>query len=127
MKRFPLIAVVITLVIIVGGVVLFSGGEKYQPLPFPPSTYEYFWGEGCPHCAVVDEFFSSWEGKDKIQIDKKEIYLNKTNASLFAERGKSCGISPDTLGVPFLVTPQGECITGDTPIIQFFEKLDLSK
>jgi len=124
MKRFGLIAVVATVIILAGGVYLFSRTSKPETVP-PVSGYEYYWGETCPHCANVEEFLQSWEDKDKVQIDKREVYLNKANASLLAERAKSCGISPSSLGVPFLVTPEGACITGDTPIIGHFQNLTL--
>jgi glutaredoxin len=92
-----------------------------------PSNYEYFWGEGCPHCAKVDEFLDSWEHADKLELDKKEIYSNRVNSNLLQERGKSCGIPFNQIGVPFVFTPQGECITGDEPIIDFFKSFDFEQ
>lgn len=124
MKRFPLIAGLVTLAIVVGGVILFSKGSGQTPqLTFPPSSYEYYWGNGCPHCENVDKFFSSWEGKDKVQIDKKEVWYNRENAKIMQERANSCQIPQSELAVPFLVTPEGKCFLGDEPIIQFFKEL----
>lgn len=126
MKRFPIIIGVITLAIIGGGVFLFSRGLKNAAPPtFPPATYEYFWGNGCPHCEIVDKFFTTWEGKDKIQLTKYEVWYNSENARLMRERGTSCQIAQNDLAVPFLVTPEGKCLLGDEPIIQFLKTIDL--
>ena len=103
---------------------MFSGKEKSQPNQTPPpSSYEYFWGDGCPHCAVVEEFFQSWGGKDKVQIDKKEVWSNRANATLMRERAQYCGIPLGSLGVPMLFTPEGKCFNGDEPIINFFKEM----
>ena len=99
--------------------------SKQQTPPPPVNGYEYFWGDGCPHCAVVQKFFDSWEGKDKIQIDKKETWSNPENARLLTQRARACNISTSDMGVPLLVTPEGKCIGGDQPIIDYFKSLDL--
>ncbi len=115
----------VTLIIIVGGVFLFSN-KKGEPETSPlPSSYEYFWGDGCPHCANVEEFFSTWEGRDKVAIDKKEVWSNRNNALLMRNRAVYCKLPLDTLGVPFLFTPEGKCINGDEAIIEFFKGLEL--
>lgn len=126
MKKFFLAFIgAVTLLIIVGGVFLFSKETpKSTPLPLPTS-YEYFWGEGCPHCAVVDEFFSTWEGRDKVAIDKKEVWGKAANAKILQERAAYCGIRPSDVGVPFLFTLDGKCLSGDEPIINFFKSLEL--
>ena len=123
-KLFLPITIIITLVIIIGGVFLFSKENKSEPPPLP-STYEFYWGEGCPHCQKVEEFLSSWGGRDKVQIDRKEIWNNRQNASLMRTRATSCGLSVANLGVPFLFTPEGKCLGGDEPIIEFFKGLSL--
>ena len=123
MKKFFLpITIIVTLLIIVGGIFLFSKDGENQTSPLP-SSYEYFWGDGCSHCANVQAFFDSWDKKDKIQVDKKEVWNNKQNALLMRERANYCHLSQNSLAVPFLFTPQGQCITGDEPIINFFKDL----
>lgn len=86
-------------------------------------TYEYFWGDGCPHCANVDTFLSSWDKSGTINIKKMEVWKDKTNAAILQQRATSCGIPDDRVGVPFLYTPGGQCISGDQPIISFFKGL----
>ena len=130
MKKFPWLIGIVTIVVIVGGVILLSRGgtEDANSTPLPlPSTYEYYWGDGCPHCAVVQEFYDSWEDYDKANIEKYEVWYNKVNNSRMIKRATSCGIGKDQLGVPLLFTPEGECITGDEPIIELFKGLDFSE
>ena len=125
MKKFflPLLGVA-TLIIIFGGIFLFSKDKPAESAPLP-SAYEYFWGDGCPHCANVEEFFSTWENRDKVSIDKKEVWNDKKNALLMRERAAYCKLPLNNLGVPFLFTPEGKCIGGDELIIQHFKELKL--
>ena len=124
MKKFLIIITLVTVVIIVGGIKLFTKPEA--PLP-SPTSYELYVGEGCPHCKIVEDFLAGWEGKDKVKIDQKEVWYNKENASIMQRRAKACGISPSSMGVPFMVTPEGKCLDGDEPIISHFKSLDLKK
>jgi hypothetical protein len=120
MKKFLIIVVVVTVVIVIGGIKLLSRSET--PLS-PPVSYELYVGKGCPHCELVEDFLATWEGKDKVKIDQKEVWYNKENASILQRRAKACGISPSGMGVPFMVTPEGKCIDGDEPIISYFKGL----
>lgn len=126
MKKFLLIVVLATALIVGGGVYLFSRntGEASKT---PPTGYEYFYGNGCPHCANVDEFLKTWDGASKINLEKKEVWYNAQNANAMSLRAASCGIAKSELGVPFLVTPEGSCINGDTPIIDFLKGLNLNE
>ena len=122
MNKFFFAAVVITIVIMFGGVFLLSGSSN-EDVPPLFDGYEYFWGDGCPHCAKVAEFFDSWENYDKITISKKEVWNNPADSRLMNQRAKVCEIPPAEVGVPLLVLPDGSCITGDTPIIDHFSNL----
>jgi glutaredoxin len=120
MKKFPLIIGLVTILIIVGGIFLFS---KRETPPSLPTSYEYFWGEGCPHCKNVDDFLSTWSGKDQFKLDKMEIHNNSVNANKLSVRAQSCNITGNDVGIPFLFTPEGKCIVGDVDIINFFKSL----
>jgi glutaredoxin len=85
--------------------------------------YEYYWGDGCPHCKIVAEFMETWDGKDKFKITKYEVWNNTKNAAQMNERAKACNVVRSEMGVPFLVTPEGKCLTGDQPIINLFKSL----
>ncbi len=121
-SKFGLLVGLATLIIIVAGVFLVSKSGSVKNMPLP-SSYEYFWGNGCPHCANVQAFFDSWDKKDQVNINKLEVWNSPANAKLMQERAKYCGIAPSGMGVPFLFTPEGKCLSGDTPIIEFFKSL----
>ncbi len=130
MKRFPLLVGLVSILIIIGGVFLLSNNPGDDPQADPPAlpdSYEYYWGEGCPHCANVEEFLDAWEHKNRVQIDKKEVYNNQGNIALFKSRAKYCELSNNQIGVPFLFTPDGECLVGDTPIINLFEQMEFEE
>lgn len=120
MRKFLAATILLTLLIAVGAVLAFSKGAT--PLP---ASYEYYWGEGCPHCTVVEEFMESWGKAGQIGLIKKEVWKSTKNANLMARRASSCGIPKEESGVPMLVTPDGKCITGDQPIIDFLSNLNL--
>lgn len=127
MKRFFLPGIIVaTLAIIIGGVVLTSKNSPATPSPLPsPTALEYYWGNGCPHCANVEAFLESWDKKDKVSLDKKEVWNNPKNASDMLTRAKTCNLDTEKLAVPMLVTPEGKCLVGDTPIIDYFKSLSL--
>ncbi len=119
MGKFGIIATIIILLILGGGAYLMS-----KPVEIPSiDGYEYYWGDGCPHCKIVADFMETWEGKDKIKITKFEVWNNTKNAAQMNERAKVCNVPRTEMGVPFLVTPEGKCLTGDQPIINHFNSL----
>lgn len=125
MNKTGLLVAVVTLVIIVGGLFVFTKNkqqETSQPETLP-ANYEYFWGEGCPHCENVAKFLEGWEGRDKVTIEKMEVFKDQTNALAMQKRAQYCKLTPP-LGVPLLFTPEGTCFVGDEPIIEHFEGLD---
>lgn len=130
MKRFPLLVGLVSILIIIGGALIFSNDSTNNSDTTPPSlpdSYEYYWGEGCPHCANVEDFLNTWENRDKVQIDKKEVYKDQDNIALFKSRVEYCGLPNNQVGVPFLFTPEGECVVGDTPIINLFEQIQFEE
>ena len=125
MKKLPTVVLLFTALIILAGIFVFGGKDQSTPTPTPKSdSYIYFYSDTCPHCTNVAEFLETWEGKDKINLDKKEVSTNISSARELSQAAKSCDIPTNEVGVPFLYTPEGECIVGDTPIIDFFNSLD---
>lgn len=130
MKHFPLLVGLASILIIIGGVLIFSNNATNNPEANPPNLpdyYEYYGGEGCPHCANVEEFLSTWENRDKVRIEIKEVYKNQDNIDLFKSRVEYCKLPNNQVGVPFLFTPEGECVVGDTPIINLFEQMQFEE
>jgi glutaredoxin len=81
------------------------------------STPILFYGEGCPHCALVESYLS----EQKISLSQKEVYHNTDNASELALYAKHCNMDTKNIGVPFLWTGK-ECLSGDEPIITYLKK-----
>lgn len=96
---------------------------KANGVNLAPDAVVLYWGEGCPHCKVVDDFLASHkEIEEKIKIERKEVYNNEVNALELTDRAKACKLpTKDGVAVPFLYF-KGECITGDQPIIDYLTK-----
>jgi len=125
MKKFTIIAVILTLIIVVGRVFLTSKGQNSSntnnyPLP---TDLTYYWGDGCPHCKIVDEFVLTWDKKDTVKIDKKEVWNNVANAKELKARYEYCKVPQSEMGVPLLFTPDGKCYSGDVPIIDYYKNI----
>jgi len=80
----------------------------------------FFYGDGCPHCAIVEEYIKENNISDKISFAQKEVYHNQNNAKELESKAKICGIPTNSIGVPFL-WDGSKCIIGDQPIIDFFK------
>lgn len=88
-----------------------------------PKTQEeiiLFYGDGCPHCAIVEEFIKENKIDEKISFSQKEVYFNKQNSSKLVEKAQICGFDTDSIGVPFLWDGTG-CLVGDQDIVEFFK------
>ncbi|MFH1367022.1 MAG: hypothetical protein ABIH38_03465 [Patescibacteria group bacterium] len=82
----------------------------------------FYYGYSCPHCKNVEEFIkdNNVESRLDVKIDKKEIYLNRDNASAFQAICSDFNIPTNQRGVPFLVWGD-QYFLGDAPIISFLE------
>ncbi|MFA5855048.1 MAG: cytochrome c biogenesis protein [Candidatus Gracilibacteria bacterium] len=80
------------------------------------NTAILYYGNGCSHCAKVEEFIQS--NNLNIEIEQKEIYQNTQNAEEFTSLCESEDIDIMDRGVPFLYV-DNECIIGDKPIIDY--------
>jgi len=109
--------------VVLAGLFLFSGSEPQETSDLPlPETHEYYWSTTCPHCAVVNEFMEGWEHTGEFALEKYET-ANPSNASRLQTRALSCDIPPTQIGVPLMYTPEGKCIVGDQPIIDYLNFL----
>ena len=106
------IAVVVFLVVVF---VLARSGKSL------PQGIVLYYGDGCPHCALVDSFVNENNVEQKVQFVRKEVYNNKSNAREMASFAKKCGLPTDSIGIPFLWTGT-QCLTGDKDIIAFFQQ-----
>ena len=125
MKRFPLIIIALTAAIVVGSIFLAS--KKDNPEASLPLTanLEYYWGDGCPHCQNVADFLATWDKKDKVTINKYEVWSNSQNAAALKKRYEYCQTPAAEMGVPLLFTPEGKCYSGDVKIINYLKNIEL--
>jgi len=80
-----------------------------------------FYGQGCPHCAVVEKYIEENKIQDKISFTQKEVYYNQSNAKELEKMAKVCGLASGVVGVPFLWDGE-KCYLGDREIIEFFKE-----
>jgi len=80
-----------------------------------------FYGDGCPHCAIVENYIKESNIKEKLPFEEKEVYYNQNNANDLAQKAQTCGISTNSIGVPFL-WDSSKCYVGDQDIINFLNQ-----
>lgn len=122
MKKI-LIAIVVILVIVFAFKTL-STPPKTKGVSQEEAELILFWGDGCPHCKIVDEYITSNKADEKVKISYKEVYYNKTNQNLLQETVKKCPSIDSTqgIGVPLaFVKSDNTCLYGDTPIIDWLK------
>jgi len=80
-----------------------------------------FYGDGCPHCKIVDEYIEKNNIKNILAFTEKEVYYNQANAKELEAKAKLCGLPTDSIGVPFLFDGE-KCFIGDLEIKNFFKQ-----
>jgi len=87
-----------------------------------PAEIILFYGDGCPHCIVVEDFIKSNNIEQKVKFTRMEVFNNQNNAELLAKKAVFCDVDiSQGAPVPFL-WDAGKCFIGDQDIIKFFEK-----
>ena len=85
------------------------------------SQITLFYGDGCPHCAIVEDYIKNNNIKQKLSFEEKEVYYNQNNAKELEAKAKICGLATDSIGVPFLWVGL-KCYVGDRDIIDFLNQ-----
>jgi hypothetical protein len=76
-----------------------------------------FYGDGCPHCAIVDKYIKDNNIEAKFQFVKKEVFYNTSSAEFLGQKAQACGLDLNSIGVPFLWNgPEGKYFIGDQEI-----------
>ncbi len=117
-KKILIPAILFIAVVLVAVIMIVKdngGGPKSE------SSIILYYGDGCPHCAIVDEFIKENKVEEKVSYEKKEVFNNKENADELTGRAKACGLPTDSIGVPFL-WDGSQCLIGDVDIINFFKQ-----
>lgn len=126
MKK-PLIILILFVVVAISAIVVLTKRPEQAVINEPSrggtetSGIILFYGDGCPHCAIVEEYVSKNGIEKQVPFIKKEVYNNKQNSAELVEKAKVCGIPTSSIGVPFL-WDGSKCLTGDKDIIEFFQQ-----
>lgn len=92
-----------------------------------PEGIILFYGQGCPHCKIVDDFISQNKIEDKVKFTRLEVWYDKTNQVILGQVAQKCNITSSQVGVPFLYDPStssgraGRCYEGDVDTVNFFK------
>jgi cytochrome c biogenesis protein CcdA/glutaredoxin len=84
-----------------------------------PAKIYFFYGNGCPHCSLVEQYFEENDLYDRYPIEKKEIYFNRDNAVLYSIMLDKLKYPIGERGVPTVVIGD-KMLVGDKPIIDNF-------
>lgn len=85
-----------------------------------PSGIILFYGNGCPHCKIVDDFIAENKVEDKVKFTRLEVWYDKANQTILEQVAQKCNITEGTVGVPFLYDGT-KCYVGDVDTISFFK------
>lgn len=94
-----------------------------KPLMSDVTSFVYFTGIGCPHCANVDPVLLKQKVRQgNLLVIEYEIYRDNANAPLLMAYDKQFDTG---LGVPMVVTEgkKGGAVVGDTPILESLDSL----
>lgn len=86
--------------IIVALTLIFSAAFAISPAalgsgdsPDQTVTVYFFYGDGCPHCALVEPFIDNLSAKyPQVDWQKLEVWYNSTNQALFQEFNSRYGV-----------------------------------
>ena len=119
-KKNIILIVILVVVILLAGFLIFNK----EGVDSNDATNILFYGDGCPHCIIVDKYITDNNVEQKFTFTREEVFNNQENAKILVAKAKICNIPTDNgVGVPFLwVADSKTCILGDQPIIDFFTK-----
>lgn len=119
----------IVIAIIIGVIILGAGFWAWQsgvfsnspnnPVQIPGGTI-LFYGDGCPHCKIVDDYITANNIESKVQFQRMEVWYNKNNQNILTQVVQKCGINTSEVGVPFLYDG-AKCYIGQDDVINFFK------
>ena len=117
---FIISAIVIIMLLLLGWQAgFFARIFSAKPIVIPEGII-LFYGQGCPHCKIVDDFITQNKIEDKVKFTRLEVWYNKDNQAIIAEAAKKCQITSDQVRVPLLYDGKN-CFTGDVDVINFFK------
>ena len=122
-KGIIVIAVVIVAVFVAGFLLRNTSGTFSSDQGVAGSTSAsgivFYYGAECPHCKDVEKFVADNKIADKVAFTSKEVWHDQANAAEMSARAKTCGLSEDKVGVPFLFA-DGKCHIGTPDVETYF-------
>ncbi len=88
------------------------------------TSYIYYYGQWCSHCANLDKYFKGVWAYEKLNIVKKEVYFDDKNRQSMMDDWKRLGLSESEIGVPFIIEKKSWIetpIIWDGPIIEMLK------
>lgn len=90
--------------------------------PRNPANYILYYGNGCPHCKIVEEYIIANNLQEKAGICGKEVWNNQSDQNEFVEKARLCNLDINNLGVPVLWDAKNQkCYEGDQMITDFLK------
>jgi hypothetical protein len=83
----------------------------------PQNTKNYilYYGNGCPHCKIVEEYIIANNLQEKTGICGKEVWSNQANLDELKAKASVCGLDLGKLGIPMLWDKKtNKCYGGQT-------------
>lgn len=122
MNKTSLIIIIVIILVVALFFVWYSTTAKnpVEPVSIPEGII-LFYGDGCPHCKIVDDFIAENKIEEKINFSRLEVWYNKENQVIIAEVAEICQIASDNIGVPLLYDGAGKCYVGDVDVINFLK------
>jgi len=115
MKRIFLLS--LKCILLISAVIFMFGAHVWAQ--GKPEVILYF-GQGCPHCAAVEEYIQDNHLDDTYSIIRKEVYSNSQNAQELTNFFIQNNVPSEQQGVPLAVI-NGHYYVGDEPIISALE------
>ena len=115
-KKFLIVAGAVILVAVAGFLIYFYK----SPANLGPDGIILFYGEGCSHCKIVDDFLTQNKVEEKIKFTRLEVFKNTDNQKILLQKVQACKMDVIDVGVPFL-WDEKNCLIGDQDIIKFFK------
>jgi len=77
-----------------------------------------YYGNTCTHCQDLEEQIIQNKIENKVSIEKKEVFQNRTNANELEKVGNYCKIEKSNMGVPLLFA-EGKCYQGKDEALKY--------
>jgi glutaredoxin/UPF0716 family protein affecting phage T7 exclusion len=100
--RRILVSVVVALVVLVG-LMPAAGGRPMLAQGDDPVTIEFFWGDGCPHCATEEAFLDDLVARyPDVVVNAHEVWYDAANRARFEAIAAAHGIQASAVPATFL-------------------------